>query len=121
MDIITGNLNEKRQLEHGNWVVGHFIAEGSPFRTENFEVKWINRKKGVIKKGALAKRQASTLVILIQGKMMIRFPGSKNKALLKEQGDFVYYDANQTLHESETLEDTVAIVLRWPSFPDSFT
>lgn len=118
MDFITGNLNKTPKKK--GWIVGHFMDKGSPLKTENVEVKWITHKKGEAKKGALAKNQTHTLVILIKGKFAVKFYNSKKVFVLNKEGDYLYYDASRDSHEGKALEDTVAIAIRWPSLPNNF-
>lgn len=117
MDIRLGNVNQFSKERKG-WIVGHFMPDNSPLKTRNVEVKWINRKKGEIKKGHQNKQTAQTLIILISGKFMVRLPNRKREFVLSKEGDFVSFDSSACPHESKTLEDSRAIVIKWPSLPN---
>ena len=40
-----GNFNIESQ-NHKDWIIGHFMEENSPFKNNNFKIKWGKRKKG---------------------------------------------------------------------------
>lgn len=118
MDIQTGNLNYSSKKNE--WIIGYFMDENSPLKTTNVEVKWIVRKKGEIKKGIKNKVRSQTFIILISGKFIIRLPEKNKEFVLSKEGDFVTFDASKSLHESETIEDSKAVVIKWPSLPNNF-
>jgi hypothetical protein len=95
-----------------------FIEQNSFFHSNNFEVKWAVHKKGDIKKGALAQHESKTLVILLKGTFRIDFSDTTS-ALLKNEGDYVAYDAGQVNHTGVALAESRLIVIRWPSKPQA--
>ena len=115
--IKSGNLNKKvgEHQETKGWIIGHFMNSQPFFKTDDFEVKWSVHSKGDVKQGAIAKSSAKTLVILIKGKISIKFSELNKKVLLTKVCDYVAYDAYEVLHSSESLEDTTILVVRWPS------
>jgi len=115
--IKSGNLNNQIKIapEKNGWVVGHFIKEDEFFHNDNFEIKWVVHHKGDIKHGEVAKSSARTLVVLIYGKFVVRFPDLGKEIALTTQGDYLAYDAAEIYHSAEAFADTLLIVIRWPS------
>ena len=115
--FISGNLYDKvkKEPETKEWFIGHFIKKGSIFHSNNFEVKWGVGKKGEFKKGLSSKKSAKTIGILIKGKLSMRFPETKKEVIMSKVGDYVIYDACEVWHETEALEDSTIITIRWPS------
>ena len=113
MKIIEGNVSDSEKYK--GWFVGHFIEEHTPLKTDKVEIKWIDRPKGEIKKGLQTEHDAQTIMVLISGKMKIKFPSNNIEKVLSKEGDYVSYNSKDDSHESETLEDTKVIVIRWPS------
>ena len=118
MDIQQGNVNDLSKEKRG-WIAGHFMDDDSPLKTQNVEVKWIVREKGKVKPGKKNKQKAQTVIILISGKFVLRLPERNKEFILSKEGDFISFDASTCPHESETLEDSKAIVIKWPSLPDN--
>ena len=56
-----------------------------------------------------------TFVILISGSYLIKYPELNQEVTLSKLGDFAYYDASQTSHQAEALEDSLLLVIRYPS------
>ncbi|PIY97184.1 MAG: signal peptidase I [Candidatus Kerfeldbacteria bacterium CG_4_10_14_0_8_um_filter_42_10] len=115
--LITGNLDQQvsSHPETGGWFLGCFMDKYPDFLSDDVELKWVRHKKGDKKPGLLAATETKTLVILINGKFLIRFTEPNKEITLLKQGDFVFYDASQTSHESEALEDSLLLVVRYPS------
>ena len=122
MELIKGNLYKKtlHESEKKGWFVGHFIDENSILKTENVEVKWAIHKKGDIKKGLLGKNYSPILIILIKGKFKVKLNNLEVGHILSDEGDYICFDSNKYLHESEALEDGTLLVIRWPSVPNNF-
>ena len=115
--FISGNLYDKvkKEPDTRGWFIGHFIKKGSIFHTGDFEVKWGIGKKGQLKKGLHSKKSAKTFDILIKGKVSMRFPKTKKEVIMDKMGDYVIYDACEIDHETEALEDSTIITIRWAS------
>ncbi len=123
--IIQGNL-EELAAEHKDWVLGHFMKEGSPFKTSAFELKWAKLKAGEKKSSLGTQKTAKTLSILVYGKFEFDFPKESlsrtsgkvrgKKIILSKEGDYCFYDAGVT-HSWRILEDCLLISIRWPSIP----
>jgi hypothetical protein len=114
MNVTQGNAKNIAQ-DHQGWFIGHFMDKDSPLYTENVEVKWIARKKDILKKGLQTKQDVHTLLLLVSGKIALRFPSSGKQYVLSKEGDFISFYAKDDAHTTETLEDTKAMVIKWPS------
>ncbi len=115
--IISGNLDQqiKSHPETKGWFLGHFMSENPDFLSDDVELKWAKHKKGEKKFGLLAMTVTKTLTIFISGKFFIRYPEFNQEITISKLGDFVFYDASQTSHEAEVLEDSLFLVVRYPS------
>jgi hypothetical protein len=115
--VITGNLDQQiaSHPETKGWFLGCFMDKYPEFLSDDVELKWARHKKGEKKPGLLATTTTQTLDILISGTFFIRFPELNQEITLSKLGDFVFYDASQTSHEAETLEDCLLLVVRYPS------
>jgi len=118
MKIVSGNLNEKikESPEKRGWFIGYFMDTDSFFKNDDFEVKWAVHSKREKKLGAIIKNSAKTIVILIKGEFVVRFPYIKREVILSQVGDFVSFNANKIKHDGEALKDSIVLVIRWPSY-----
>lgn len=114
--IIKGNLNQNDPKRRG-WFAGNFMDEGSPFKTDAFELQWRKLKAGEEKTALGTQKVAKTIGILVYGKFEFSFPDVNKKITIEKEGDFVYYDAGVT-HSWKVLEDTLLVSIRWPSIPN---
>lgn len=115
--IITGNLDQQvsSHPETKGWFLGSFMTKYPEFLSDDVELKWARHSQGDIKPGLHATSTTKTFVILITGRFVIRFPELNQEITLTQLGDFVFYDASQTSHEAEALEDSLLLVVRYPS------
>lgn len=123
--IKRGNVYKESKIQdpkekggQGGWVFGWFAKK--PFKTEEFEIKFGNHKKGERKKDLAFNEKAKTFVVLIEGEMQINFYTTNNKPLkviLKEEGDSVFYEAG-VVHDWIAIKKSRTITIRWPSIPD---
>lgn len=115
--IITGNLDQQidSHPETKGWFLGGFMDKYPEFLSDSVELKWARHKKNDIKPGLPATSSTKSFVILISGKFFIRYPELNQEVTLAQLGDFVFYDANQTSHEAKALEDSLLLVVRYPS------
>jgi len=118
--VETGNLNKKvsESPQTRGWFIGQFIEGPSSFKDSDVEVKWGTHKKGEKLDKVRASKHSKTLSVLISGKTKISFPDQNKDFILSEQGDFVLWEAG-IFHTSEIIEDSVFLVVRWPSLPDN--
>lgn len=115
--IQTGNFPDYsgEHPENRNWVMGHFIPEGSMLHCEEVEVCWGRHPKGFKKEGSHPAFRSMTLAILVYGHFIISFPEVGREADLQKEGDYVIFDASETPHWDNVLEDSLLITVRWPS------
>jgi hypothetical protein len=118
-DIEEGNFNESKEKGDGVWKVGHF-AKRPNFKTDKTEFQWVHEMlAGEHKKSTVYYQQSSTLTVLIEGKIEIIFPHSKNhpKVILKEHGAYNFFGPN-VCHTWKAIKKTTLVSVRWPSIPD---
>lgn len=115
--LITGNLGEQvaKHPETKGWFLGSFMEKHSDFYSEDLELKWIRHEKGFHKPGFSSEHSIKTLTVLISGKYRVVFHDFHQEVVLEKLGDFLYYDSSQTTHDADALEDTLLLVIRWPS------
>jgi len=118
MDQITnGNFKDIIDKRNGNlWVLGHFMEPGSPFQTNDLEIKWGLHRPGESKDSPGINLQAKTLAMLIRGKISIKFPDQNRELVLEKEGDYLYFDRGVS-HNWSVLEETLIITIRWLSIP----
>lgn len=114
MDIVTGNFNGESN-NHRGWIMGHFMEDMSPFKTENVEIKWGIHKAGKSKEVIAQNTKSHSLGILIRGKFTFVFK-TQNVTLVKE-GDYVFFPSG-TPHSWIADEDCLILTVRWPSIPN---
>jgi hypothetical protein len=113
--IVQGNLNQNDPKRRG-WFARHFMDEGSPFKTDDFEMQWRKLKAGEEKPALGTQKVAKTIGILVYGKFEFNFPDENKKITLSKEGEFVFFDAGVT-HSWKVHQDTLLISIRWPSIP----
>jgi len=118
--ITTGSITKDKIFKNQrSWILGHFADP--PFNTEHFEIKLAEHKKGEKKEKIAKNNKASTLTFLISGRFLITFYNKEKKIireeLLKERGDYVFYQPG-VFHDWEAKENSVMLVVRWPSIKD---
>ncbi len=113
IEIFTGNTKEAG-ADHRGWFVGNFMKP-IPLRTESVEIKWSEHKE-YNKKETPGESGASTLVVLMRGKEIIKFPATGQEVVLEKEGDFLLFRPNMP-HNSEFFPNTLVMVIRWPSIP----
>lgn len=114
----NGNFKDIINARKGNlWVVGHFMKPDSPFKINDFELKWGHHYKGESKQTLGVNIQAKTLTFLIRGKIALKFPDQNRKIILEKEGDYVYLDKGIS-HTWSVLEETLILTIRWPSIPN---
>ncbi len=109
--IVSGNAFEDGARYRG-WLVGHFVREGGPRRTGEVEVKVTTHHRGEAQARPAINRTASTLVVLIHGRLRIRFPS--REVLLRREGDYALWSAGEA-HTWLVEADSRVMSVRWPS------
>jgi hypothetical protein len=111
-----GNLERMNgeEPERKGWFIGHFIPDTSLLHSKECEVKWAHHPKGLKKTtGADLVSSARTVAILLSGRWAVRMKASGEEKILEATGDYLAYEGGE--HESEALEDSHVMVIRWPS------
>ncbi len=109
--IVTGNAFCDGARYRG-WFVGHFVRGGSLRRTGEVEVKVTTNQKGEAQAKPVINRTALTLVLLIHGRLRLRFPS--REILLRREGDYALWSAGEA-HTWLVEADSRVITIRWPS------
>ncbi len=109
--IVSGNAFTDGTSYRG-WFVGHFVRGGSLRRTAEVEVKVTTHQKGEAQARPMINRTASTLVVLMHGRLRIRFPS--REILLRREGDYALWSAGEA-HTWQVEADSRVISIRWPS------
>jgi quercetin dioxygenase-like cupin family protein len=109
--VLAGNAYRDRNGRH--WLIGWFIQD-PPLRSDTrVEIKWGDFTKGDRRTHWSKSDVATSLAILIRGKMRFLFE-DREEHVLAEQGDYVLWPPD-TLHAWEAIEDATVITVRWPS------
>ncbi len=107
-----GQIEDTTQ-DYSGWIMGNFVKDGSPFKTDGFEIKWVVRSKGVSKE---SKKEhpvpVRTLCILVKGRMKYELYESKKEFLLEKTGQYLFYEPFE-YHNATAIEDSVMLVVRW--------
>jgi quercetin dioxygenase-like cupin family protein len=111
MGIVKGNFNIESPAHRG-WIMGHFMEDESPFKTENVEIKWGIHKAGEKKEVVAQNCTAHSLGILIRGKFTFLF--DNQKVTLDKEGDYAFYSSG-TAHSWTVEQDCLFLTIRWPS------
>lgn len=111
----SGNIERKleKNSKTNGWFIGHFIKDDF-FHSDDFEVKWVREKKGTRKPGLKVDSETKTFTVLIEGRFKIEFENG-DEIEMKNLGDYAAYDAGEVGHTGVAIEDTLLIVIRWPS------
>lgn len=102
--------------DHKDWFTGYFVENNSPLKTNDLEIKWSRHKKGEKKDHPGINATAKTIDILISGKLRFIFPDLRKEVILEKESDYIWFDAG-VAHIWEALENSVSVVVRWPSIP----
>jgi hypothetical protein len=96
------------------WFVGSFMDEKLGLRsTKDVEIKWAIHPAGEWHPKDWVTGEARTAIaILISGKWEMMF--RDKTAILSQPGDFVMWGKGDD-HKGRALEDSVVLVIRWPS------
>lgn len=115
--VIGGDLADEKSFEKRGWFIGHFMEKESVFKNDNFEMKWAVCLRGWQEQFTKSNLRAKTMCVLIEGKFEFEFQKEGEKKILSKTGEFIFWDAG-VLYTSKSLDDSVLLVIRWPSVPD---
>lgn len=109
--ITTGKIfGETHPNNYRDWVIGSFVND-SKFNNKNFEFKFQQESKGLIREPKpVMNVDTTTLAILIDGHLRMNF-GEKD-IYLKDRGEYIWWKPDVP-HLFEYLEDSLVITLRW--------
>jgi quercetin dioxygenase-like cupin family protein len=104
--------------DHRGWFIGHFLEHIHDLRsTHTVEVKWSTHQAGEEKPLWGMNEHATTLCVLVKGKVCIRFP--RKECILSHEGDYVIWPAGMP-HRWAVTEDALVLTMRWPSTPGDY-
>jgi hypothetical protein len=116
--LVTGNAGVDAP-PFRDWFVGYFIPPELGLRsTDAIEVKWRTHALGESRAAWASSRHATTLSVLIHGKIRILFEGG-TEALLAEQGDYALWGPGLAHRWVVEDDNTLVLTLRWPSQPEA--
>jgi hypothetical protein len=110
--VYVGNAGADAPGNRG-WLLGHFRPDSDARRSDDVEVKWAVHPKGDQRPQWVVGERRSTLALLVSGQFRIELPG--RTVLLAEQGDYVVFHGLS--HSWCAEEESVVVVVRWPSVP----
>ena len=95
-------------------MVGHFVRGPDARLTGAVEVKVSAHRRGDARRTPVVNRTASTLVVLIRGRVRLRFP--MRELILRQEGDYALWSAGVP-HTWVADAESRVISVRWPSRP----
>ncbi len=109
--IVSGNAFADGARHHG-WFIGHFLEGADLRRTDEVEVKLITYRGKDARPKPVLNRTASTLVILIVGRIRLCFP--EQEIVLQREGDYTLWGPGVP-HTWVAEAASRVITIRWPS------
>ena len=111
--IHVGKAPAEGALNSG-WLLGHFMPAHDPRHSADVEVKWGVHAKGERRVSWVRGEQRTSLAVLVSGRFRLEFPD--REAVLAEPGDYVLWGRGVD-HSWEAEQDSVMLIVRWPSMP----
>jgi hypothetical protein len=108
----VGNAGTDAHVDRG-WLLGHFRPAGDARHSDDVEIKWGIHPAGDQRPQWVRDEKRSALVLLISGRFQVELP--RRSVLLAQQGDYVVF--HNLSHSCHAKEDSVVLVIRWPSVP----
>lgn len=103
---------EQGNLENVGWFIGNGVNKNSLFFSNNCQIKWAKHPKGLKKvSGIELNNNIRTVVVLISGKWLTKFPNESKEVVLCNPGDYLAFTGEY--HENEAIEASHVIVIRW--------
>ncbi len=103
---------EKGNLNINGWFIGDIENKDSLLSSQNCQVKWAIHPKGLKKvSGVQLDDKIRSVVVLVSGKWLTRFPERGEEIVLEKPGDYIAYTGEY--HENEALEESHVMVIRW--------
>lgn len=105
---------ENGNLENVGWFIGNNADKNSLLFSEKCQIKWAKHPKGLKKVSSVELSESMrTVVVLISGKWLTRFPNESKEVILSNPGDYLAFSGEY--HENEALEVSHVMVIRWDS------
>lgn len=101
-------------VAYRGWFVGHFVDAPDLRRTGDVEVKLATYRNGEARVEPALSRVASTLVLLIVGRVRLEFPG--REICLCHEGDYALWPPGVP-HRWVAEAASRVLTVRWPSRP----
>jgi hypothetical protein len=95
------------------WLLGHFRPVGDARHSDDVEIKWGIHPRGDQRARWVTGERRTALILLVSGRFRVELPA--RSVLLAQQGDYVMFGAVD--HSWQAEEDSVVLVVRWPSIP----
>ena len=106
MSTETGNIGKNC------WFIGDIENKESLLFSENCQIKRAIHPKGLKKvSGVELDTEVRSVVVLVKGKWLTRFPERCEEVVLSNPGDYLAYTGEY--HENEALEESHVMVIRW--------
>jgi hypothetical protein len=103
---------------HQGWFIGRFLEIPHDLRSSHaIEVKWSAHHAGMQKRLWGMSEEATTLCVLIKGRVSLQFPG--RECLLSQEGDYAIWSAGVP-HRWMVVEESLVLTVRWPSAPEAY-
>lgn len=112
-NVYVGNAGQDAPLDRG-WLLGHFKEPGDPRHSEDVEIKWSVHPRGRRRAQWVEDERRTALAVLISGRFRLEFPD--RSVVLEKQGDYVVW-GREVDHSWVAEEESVVLVVRWPSIP----
>jgi hypothetical protein len=110
--VHAGSAYDDAQSYKG-WLLGHFVEPvGSIRNSEDVEVKWGVHRAGEERSEMAGSDERTAICVLLRGRFRLSFP-NREDVVLDREGDYVMW--SNVGHTWIAEEDTVTIVVRWPS------
>ena len=109
--VYVGNAGKDATVNRG-WLLGHFMEQDDPRRSDAVEVKWGVHPRGEQRAQWVQGEVRTALLVLVTGRFRMEFPG--RSVLLEQQGDYVVWGQGVD-HSWFAEDDSVVMTLRWPS------
>jgi hypothetical protein len=102
---------------HHGWFIGRFLEIPHDLRSNQaVEIKWSTHLAGTQKQFWGTSEQATTLCVLIKGRVSLLFPG--RECLLSQEGDYAIWQAGVP-HRWVVAQQSLVLTVRWPSVPEA--
>jgi hypothetical protein len=97
--------------EHRGWLLGHFMPPGDPRRTGDVEIKWGVHPAGDTRSAWVSEETRTAAIFLVSGRFRIDLPD--HRVVLDRPGAYLVFSG--VGHSWQAEEDSVTLVVRWPS------